>query len=292
MADGGMAKAGAPEIVSDRGACLCWNGRRLPGVWLVAEAVRLACERAATYGTVTVAIGNAHHIASLSAYLPEATDKGLMVLIGSSDPSQANVAPFGGARPLYSPNPIAAGIPTDGDPILIDTSASITTNNMNQRLLRRGGQYEHAWLLDSEGVASRNPAVIRDGGSILPAGGLDHGQKGYAWGLLVEALTQGLAGFGRADAPRGWGASVFVQVIDPQAFGGRGSFTRQTGFLAQACRDNPPRPGVDRVRTPGDGALAKRRAQLASGVELDDEIVEQLRSWAQKLNVTMPLAAA
>ena len=33
--DGVMTKAGAPEVVSDRGAVVCWRGRRLPGAWLI-----------------------------------------------------------------------------------------------------------------------------------------------------------------------------------------------------------------------------------------------------------------
>jgi len=31
IADGVMTKAGDPEVVSDRGAAICWRGRRLPG---------------------------------------------------------------------------------------------------------------------------------------------------------------------------------------------------------------------------------------------------------------------
>ena len=40
-------------------------------------------------------------------------------------------------------------------------------------------------------------------------GGLDSGHKGYGLSLTVEALTGGLAGFGRADPKQGWGATVF-----------------------------------------------------------------------------------
>ena len=36
--------------------------------------------------------------------------------------------------------------------------------------------------------------MLQDGGTLLPTGGLDHGQKGYGMALHAEALTQGLAG--------------------------------------------------------------------------------------------------
>ena len=47
-------------------------------------------------------------------------DAGLVVEILSSDPSVATVAPYGGTRPTFTPNPLAFGIPTGGDPIMID----------------------------------------------------------------------------------------------------------------------------------------------------------------------------
>jgi LDH2 family malate/lactate/ureidoglycolate dehydrogenase len=285
---GSMAKSGDPKVVSDRGACVCWDGQRLPGVWLVSNAMDLAVERVGQYGTVTVAIGNSHHIGCLAAYLPRATEKGYLAIVSSTDPSQRTVAPFGGRQPLFTPNPVAMGIPTDGDPILVDTSASITTNNMGARMVREKRRFPGQWVLDAAGAPTDDPAALTAGGSILPAGGLDHGHKGYGWALIAEALTQGLSGFGRADDPKGWGACAFVQVMDPGAFGGRDAFVRQTGWLARACRDNAPRPGVERVRVPGENAMARRRAALGGGVEMYPGVIDALKPFAEKLGVALP----
>lgn len=288
--DGVMAKAGAPEVVSDRGAVVCWRGRRLPGAWLTAQAVELAATRAAVHGAATVVIGDSHHIGCLAAYLPIATERGMMVTVASSSPSGAQVAPFGGLKGLYTPDPVAHGIPTPGDPILIDISASITTVNMSQRLIREGGRFPHDWLMDAEGNPTNDPTVINRGGTLLPTGGLDHGQKGYGMALHAEALTQGLAGYGRADAPKGTNAAVTVQVYDPEAFGGREAFLRQTGWLADACRANPPRPGVERVRLPGEAALRRKREALAQGVVLHPGIMETLAPYAERYGVSLPPA--
>lgn len=288
IGSGSMAVKGEPEIVSDRGACVCWNGRRLPGVWLTSKAVDLALERVGTYGTVTIAIGNSHHLGCLAAYLPRVTEKGYLAIVSSSDPSQKNVAPFGGREPVFTPNPIAVGIPTDGDPVLLDTSASITTNNMGARLVREKRRLPGLWALDAAGRPTDDPTVLTAGGSILPAGGMDHGHKGYAWALFVEALTQGLAGFGRADEPKGWGACAFVQVVDPDAFGGRAAFVRQTEWLVRACRTSAPRPGIDQVRVPGEHALASKRMALAQGMVPYPGVLDALRPVAEKFGVPMP----
>ncbi|MGH0241528.1 Ldh family oxidoreductase [Sinorhizobium meliloti] len=217
---GGMAKTGEPQIRSDRGACIAWDGKRLPGLWLTAKAVDLAVERVTTFGTVTVAIGNGHHIGCLAAYLQRATDRGLYIIVASSSPSGASVAPFGGTKPIYTPNPIAIGVPTRGDPILIDISASITTQNMTSRLVAENRPFDHPWLMEADGQATTDPNALARGGSLLPVGGFDHGQKGYGLALMIETLTQGLSGIGRADGLTGTNASVLVQVLDPSAFGG------------------------------------------------------------------------
>ena len=80
-------------------------------------------------------------------------------------------------------------------------------------------------------------------GSVLPLGGPDLGYKGFALGLLVEALTSAMGGHGRADEPKQWGASVFLQVMDPAAFGTRDSFIHEVEWLAEACRTNSTKPG-------------------------------------------------
>lgn len=292
LRDGTMTAIGVPEVVADRGAAVTWDGRRLPGVWLAATAVDLACDRAAAHGVGTVVVRNSHHIGCLAAFLQRATDRGFLVQIASSDPAVATVSPFGGRTPVFTPDPLAVGIPTDGDPILIDISASITTNGMANRLAKEGGRFPGAWALDAAGNPSDDPAVLSatPPGTLLPVGGLDHGHKGYGLALLVEALTQGLGGFGRAAKPARWGASVFVQATDPAAFGGAAEFRRETGWLAAACRAAAPAPGVDAVRLPGERGLARKRAALRDGVELYAGILEALAPHAARLGVTPPAA--
>ncbi len=286
-----VATTGEPDVLSDRGASMSWNGRRLPGTWLTLKAIDLALDRVRTYGTVTIAIADSHHIGALAAYLPRATSRGCMAIVASSSPSVATVAPHGGIRAVMTPDPIAAGIPTDGDPILIDISASITTNNKARQLIAEGRRFPRPWALDAQGRETDDPgAVIGGKGSLLPVGGMDHGHKGYSLGLLVEALTQGLGGFGRADSPSGPTSSIFVQVIDPDAFAGQRAFSRQTSWLVNACRENPPRPGVDRVRVPGENAMKLRRAALEHGVALTPLIVSGVRTCAEKLGISMPAA--
>jgi L-lactate dehydrogenase len=289
---GRMAKHGTNRVIAQRPATELWDGQRLPGPWLVLKAIDVAIGRAQSCGTGTVVIRRSHHIACLAAYLTRATERGFVLLLTCSDPNSASVAPHGGLEPVFTPDPLAFGVPTSGDPVLIDLSASLTTNGMTARLHKHGRKLAHPWLLDANGRATNDPAVlfIEPKGTILPAGGIDAGHKGYALALIVEMLTGALAGFGRADPKEGWGATVAVHAIDPDAFGGRAAFERQADWLVEACRTNPPRPGFDAVRLPGQRGLALRREQLQYGVALNEDILPALTPWVSKLDVTLPTA--
>ncbi len=290
LVTGGMRVEGGPEVVTDRGSSILWDGRRLPGPWLTVQAIDLAMHRAAEHGTATVVIRRSHHIACLAAYLQRVTEQGLVIILMSSDPSVSSVAPFGGIRALFTPNPIAAGFPTDGDPVLMDISTSTTTNGLTGRLKAEGRYLDQPWLLDAAGRPTTDPAVLFTDppGTIQPLGGQDAGHKGYALALLVEALTSALGGFGRADPVGGWGASVFVQVIDPRSFGSLNSFQRETSWLADAARATPAIPGQGPVRLPGSRGLQLRREQLVSGVRLYHSILPALQPWAKRLGRAVP----
>ena len=298
LVNGTMGKTGAPEVMNSRPAAQMWDGKRLPGPWLVLEALDACAKMARIYGSGSVSIRRSHHIAALTAYLKRATDQGLMMLLYSSDANSCSVAPHGGKDPVFTPNPMAFGIPTGGAPILVDVSCAITTNGMSGRLVKEGKRFPAKWLLDDKGEPTDDPkyGTPGAGGTIQLLGGMDVGHKGYGLTLLVEALTGGLAGFGRADPKQGWGATVFVQLLDPEAFGGLAGEARQMDFVADACRRSAPRAdfqraGIDKVRLPGERALKVRAEQLRDGVALHEGIMPQLLPWAEKLGVPLPVAA-
>lgn len=284
---GTMTRAGVPDIVADFPSAVTWDGKRLPGPWLVLQAIAVAIPRAKTNGVCSVAIRRSHHIGCLAAYLQRVAEQNLMMLLTCSDPNVCSVAPFGGRREVFTPNPLAAAWPTEGEPVMLDTSTSITTNGLTNRLHKEGKRFPGLWALTAEGNPTDDPSALHTTppGTLLPTGGLDHGHKGYALSLLVEALTGGLAGHGRADPREGWGATVFLQVMNPACFGGAAQFLRQTGHVAAACRANPPRKGVERVRLPGESGLRRRAEQLSHGVMLHPSIMPALEPWARKLEV-------
>jgi LDH2 family malate/lactate/ureidoglycolate dehydrogenase len=287
---GAIAAAGEPDVLSDRGATVFWEAKSLPGTWVLSRAISDASARVGTHPVVTFVLRSMSHIGALGAYLRQATERGLMIVIMNSDPGMRTVAPAGGSEGQLAPNPLAVGYPTDGDPILIDISTASVANGWVRRWSAEGRRLPGKWLQDQDGNVTDEPAILfgNPPGAMLPLGGLELGHKGFALGLMVDAFTTGLAGAGRVAKSASAGTPVFLQIIDPNAFAGEQAFRRETGFLAKACRRSKPRAGVDAVRMPGDAAVARRRAQLEKGIALYRSIMPDLMPWADKLKVTPP----
>lgn len=288
---GQMSGSGEIDIVSQRAAVATWDGGYLAGPWLVRRGLDWAQKVAREYGTATLVIRKSSHIGALAAYLEQPARDGFMVQLMCSDPSVASVAPFGGTEALVTPNPMSYGIPAAEGPIMIDISASITTNGMTGRLHNSGQQGEHKWWLDANGVPTTDPSVLETDppGSLLPLGGVEAGHKGFSLALFVESMTAGLAGHGRADEIKNWGATVYLQLTDCDAFGGAAEFERQMQWLVdRSVANKPAKKGVP-VRVPGQRAIARKAEQLRDGVLLHPTIAPALQKLADAKNISMPM---
>jgi LDH2 family malate/lactate/ureidoglycolate dehydrogenase len=294
LESGSMAGSGSFEVLSDKPAAVLWDGHRLPGPWLVEQGLEMLMPRARELGVASLAIKRSHHIACLAVYLMRAAREGFVMVLASSDPNIASVAPFGGTRAVFTPNPLAIGFPCSSGDVLIDISASITTNGMSNRKAQAGQQFAHPWFIDAQGEPTTDPAVLSQTppGTILPIGGLSYGHKGYGLALMVEALTGGLAGWGRADPKEGWGATVHITLYDIEAFAGRTHFLRQMDEIAQQCLTNPPRPGTTSVRLPGQAGLQRRAEQQRNGIRLHPDVVNGLLPVCERYGLPFPASMA
>jgi L-lactate dehydrogenase len=290
---GDMQVMGEPEVVKDTGATQVWDGRYLPGLWLMDRAIHQAIERAAIHGVVTIAMRRSHHIGCLAALVKQAADRGYVAIIANSDPAGKRVAPYGGTQALFTPNPFAIGYPGAGQPVLVDTCASITTVSMTRQKFAAGEMFEHPWLLDADGTPTCDPAVLEHcdpQGSLQLVGGQEYGHKGFGLALMIEALSQGLSGHGRRDAPTQWGGNTFLQVLDPEFFAGRDAFLRQTDFLSERCRANRPIRADRPVRVPGDAAARGIAEATEHGIAYDPAAWSAIERCAQELGVAPPSA--
>ena len=285
---GNMKVKGEEVVVKDFGGSITIDGKNLPGIWLTKKALKLASNRAKTHGTATILIRNSHHNGALATYMLPIVNKGLIGIIKSSVPSTATVAPYGGTKAVLSPDPMALAYPTHNKPVIIDISASITTNNMIADKISKKELFDFNCLLTSEGVPTNDPFEVQNkNGTVMPLGGLEYGHKGFGLALGIEALSQGLSGSGRSKKPKSMNLSTFVQVIDPEAFAGLAAFKDEMTFLTQECISNPPINKKNKVRMPGEYALERRENAMKNGIELSEDTSYVLDTIAKKFKVNL-----
>lgn len=282
---------GEPVVLYEAPAAANWDGRFLPGPYLMHLAINHAVEHAEVQGVYLLTLRRAQHVACLASYLVPIVQRGLLGIIMASTPDEAFVSAFAGRSPLFSNNPIAFCAPSSTHPLLFDVSTAITSGGQVLRTFKEGALMPEASLKDRAGNVTNEPGVLGAGGSVMPIGGLTHGYKGYALTLMTEVLTQALGGYGRdRGAGDGEANSVLLQIIDPRLLCGHADYLHEIDYLFELIRcsesDNADAP----VRVPGERAWALRQRRLEAGVELYPGVLAGLLAQARRLGVATDLA--
>jgi L-lactate dehydrogenase len=293
LGKGQMAADGEPLVTRREPHHGMIDGQLLPGPVVIRKAVQLALELAEDSPVSLVSVYRSANTACLATYLPPVAASGRIAVLYGATSGNAGVAPPGAASAVYATDPLAGCIPTDADPILFDFALSSTTMRMTERARRTHAPLEYNALIDSDGTPTNDASVLDADppGALRPMGGTENGHKGFALALLNEALTGALSGHGRAyTATHGvsTGSSCLLQVIDPAHFAGREVFLDEMAALRSAVLSARPALDSDGPRLPGQRAFARRREQLAKGIELHPDTLAVLGALSAETGIELP----
>jgi L-2-hydroxycarboxylate dehydrogenase (NAD+) len=256
-----------------RDTFLSVDGERGLGPVVMMTAMQRLEPVAKSAGLAIAAIRNANHIGMLAYYAEATAKKGLIGIVLST--SEALVHPHGGTEALLGTNPIAIGIPTGGDPFILDFATSfVSMGKINNHALRNV-PIPAGWAVDAQGRATTDAEEAKTG-AIAPFGGA----KGYGLGLAVELLVAMLAGSCLAPEVRGTlddsdpaSKGDILILVDPSA--GAGDVALLSAYLDRLRLSRPLDPERP-VAIPGDGSRARRTAALTSGIDLPPPLLEKL----------------
>lgn len=229
-----------------------------------ARALDLAADLAHEHGTGLVAVHGSSHLGALDFFVRRAAGRGLVALAFSNTPP-AMAAP-GTGTPYLGTNPIAAGFPTAGDPVIVDMGTSQAARGRVVAAQRAGRSIPEGWAVDAEGRPTTDPTVAL-AGSMVPMGGA----KGFALALVVEMLSSVLSGaatgphISRPEGPTDVGHAFWA--IDPDA--------AAEGFRdrAQAVVDELHALGA---RIPGERRRLERARGEMEGLDVPDHVLREL----------------
>lgn len=278
MRHGGYPPDAELTEVTDTGPLVTLDGGGGLGHWQAWRAAEIAAQRCARFGVAAVAVANSGHCGALGLYTVPGIEAGQVTLVFSNGP--AVMPAWGGAKPLLSTSPLAAGIPARPRPAIVDMASSAVARGKIAAHAKSGSPLPPGWALDAEGHPTIDPqAALR--GLLAPLGGA----KGFALALAVEALAGGLAGpslsaevpdmFAGADAALPQRIGHLLIALDPHRFG---AAPDRIDRLAWSVVDSGGRLPGERRALP---------AELDPGRELDiaDSTMADLRSWAARLGV-------
>ena len=264
--------AAQPVMVAERaGACLIDNRDGLPYVsaqWAVEEAI----QRARRNGIAFAGIRNSGHVGVLGIHV-EAIAQAGMVGFGFTN-SPAAMPPWGGKKPLFGTNPMAAAFPRPGKaPIIVDLALTTVVRGRIMMAMKRGERIPEGWALDRNGKPTTDPKEAIEHGSLFPIGGAKGAMLALVFELICAAPTGAAIGpeadsFFSEEGNRPRIGQAFM-AIDPGALAGMKTYWERTEAVVRAMLSDPE------VRLPGARRFAAEES-ARKGIEVPDDLLAQI----------------
>lgn len=273
------------------------------GLVVAPFAMKVAIEKAETYGTGWVAVKNSNHFGIAGYHALMAVEKD-MIGISMTNASPL-VAPTYANERLLGTNPMCYAFPAGKyPPLIVDMATAAAANGKLEIAQRANKDVPDGWVQDKDGNPSVNPNELKSGGSLLPLGSdKNHGShKGYGLGATVDILSAVLSG-----ANYGPWVPPFVSFLEPPT----DSVGEGIGHFLGAMRVDGFRPAADfkshldnwierfknaktidpnqKVIIPGEPEYDFEQERKIVGIPIIDAVVTDLNELANKLNLGISL---
>ena len=283
----------AAITVVERGpATALIDGDRGMGHVVMTRAANLAVELARQSGIGWVGTRRSNHAGAAATYAAIPLAHGMVGIYGAAS-AVNHMAPWGGTEPLIGTNPIAVAIPAGSEaPVVLDIATSLASNGAIRTHALESRPMPAGWVQSRMDGSPITDAARINEGTYLPMGDYKGSGLSIIIGLLAGPLNG--AAFGRdirdfAAPPGAAGGDLNVgqlvialdvaRFIPPEMF--KAEVDRHIKELASSQR----LPGVEKIRVPGQGRLARRKEREANGVPLSAVLIAQVDGVAKSLGI-------
>jgi (2R)-3-sulfolactate dehydrogenase (NADP+) len=269
----GKARA---KIIKRKGATCLVDAAGGLAYAAAAVAVGEAIKRARKFGVAFCGVTNSHHFGAAAYHLAPLAQAGLIGIAVTNSPSAINA--WGGKKPFYGTNPIAAIFPRrDSAPIVVDLSLTEVTRGKIMLAAKEGRPIPPGWAVDKLGNPTTDAQAALTG-SLSAIGGV----KGTALALMVELLCVALTGaafsfendsyFEPGNAPR---IGHAILAIDPEALAGAEAYFSRLEVLVSAMLADAG------VRLPGERRHQSAAQARAEGIDIPEALHQELLGLAR-----------
>lgn len=168
--NGTLDPRAVPTVVRDAPVTATVDDQGGLGLATCHAAMRLALDKAETYGVGTVAVTNSGHFGAAAYWAAMALERGMIgvaMTVGG-----LLVAPTYGARAMVGLNPLAIAVPAATQPpFVFDGSMSSVAGNKIRIARRLGATVAPGWIAHADGTPIMEEAEVPDEFLMLPLGG-------------------------------------------------------------------------------------------------------------------------
>ncbi len=270
------AKAQTPTIEKETPTTAIINANLSMEAIAMEQAVTMVIKKAGEMGIAIVGIHTgAGSSGAVGYWSRKIADAGLVGITMSSYP-YGMVPPDGSYEPLFCTNPLAWGIPTDNEPIVLDMSSSGISYYGLIEAKTQGVQVAEGLGYDKKGNETTDPSEIMEG-AIRP---FDKGFKSAGLALMVQIIGGALVGGDFLNESDNDGNVVIA--INPEAMIGMQKFLEETAKMTKAIKQAKKLEGVDEVMVPGERGDKIRSKIIDSGkIEIEDNLYDSLKSFVE-----------
>ena len=291
LRDGYIKPAAQPRVVQETVAPALLDGDGGLGGVVSTRGMELAIAKASAAGVGAVTVTNSHHFGIACHYAMLALEHG-MIGISMTNAAPQVVATYG-KRSLLGTNPISIAVPTGRErPFILDMATSVGAAGKVEIVRRTGKAMPDGWLVDAEGIPTRDPDVLWNGGSLLPLGSTPElaSYKGYGLATAVDVLCGVLSGAGYSSIldPVSWATGHFFLALSVDAFRPLAGFLTMMDAMIETLRTAEPAPGAERVHVHGERELDDEIERRANGIPLHPVVEESLRELSREYDVEFP----
>ncbi|MDB5119467.1 MAG: Ldh family oxidoreductase [Sphingobacteriales bacterium] len=269
------------------------------GLVVAPFAMKIAIEKAKTYGSGWVAIRNSNHFGIAGYHALMAVEQEMIGFAMTN--ASPLVAPTFSNERLLGTNPMCYAFPAGKyPPVVADLATSAAANGKLEIAQRSGKDVPDGWIQDGNGQSSLDPHELKKGGSLLPLGSdREHGShKGFALSAAVDILSAVLSGANYGPwvppfvaflepptDPVGLGIGHFLGAMRVDGFRPIEEFKSHMDNWISRFKSASTISDEQKVIIPGEPELEAEQERKVSGIPIIDVVVKDLNVLAEMLGL-------
>jgi len=253
------------------------------GPVVASKGMQEAIDLAKDTGVAFVGCKDSNHFGAAAPYVLMACREKMIGITGTN--AFPTMAPWGGLAKLVGNNPLAIGVPYDGDvPFVLDMAMSVSSRGRMRQMAKKKDKTPEGWAVDSEGKPTTDPMEGLKG-FVLPVGTY----KGYGLAVAIDILAGVLTGAGFStgiksllqqwEEPQHIGH--FFVVIDPARFMTWETFSDRMEQLCELLRNARRIDSQKPILIPGEPEAQIERVSRMNGIPFDVKVFQTLKGLTQ-----------